>query len=141
MVLRLHSRWLLVLLPLLGCSSEPPPQVDTGARQAAAAFYEALIRRDWSSAYGLLDAGSRAICSEQQFAVRAKTYLQHLGFEPRGVQIQFCEEQETAALAHLALAGNDGKRHRRFREGVELRKAADGWAVVLPANFGRSKAH
>lgn len=135
-------RWFgCLMLTLPACSLDTPRPVDTGSRQTAVGFYEALFEHNWRRAYDVLDADSRAKCSGEQFARWAANYLQRLGFEPRAVRVQACEEQGTRAVAHLVLTGHDAKKHRRFREGVELRRDAERWHVVLPSALSRNKLH
>ena len=137
-----HRRWgwvLLVAALAAGCGRGPEPPADTGAREAAQAFYEALVRQDWDAAHAALHPDSRARCGAADFARRARTYRDRLGFAPEAVQIRSCEEHGDEAIAHVVLTGRTGDRSRRYEDGVILQRAAAGWGVVLPIRFGQGR--
>jgi hypothetical protein len=131
----------LLLLVALGCGKEdaPPPRPDTGAAAAARGFFEALARKDWTSAYRALDADSRAATSEANFARLAQEYRRGLGFEPAEVRLSSCDERKDEAIAHINLKGRAGSSQRYRKDTVSLRKRGGDWFVVLPRNFGKSK--
>jgi hypothetical protein len=128
----------LVAVAAAGCEPAPPVPAGTGAREAALAFYRAVIRRDWDGAYAVLDADSRARCGRARFATLADAYWAGLRFEPAGVQVSSCEEQGERALAHVVLTGRTSS-HQRYKDAAALRKDAAGWAVVLPPQFAKAK--
>jgi hypothetical protein len=117
-----------------GCGGPPaeaPP--DTGARAAAEAFFEALLRKDWSAAYDLLDPTGRARVGPEAFARRAAAYRSGLGFEPREVRARSCEEHGADAVAHVVFNGPGASGTRFYRDAVTLRRDGGRWAVVPPA--------
>jgi hypothetical protein len=127
---------LAVLVVAAGCNSSPTPPADTGARAAAQQFFDALIQQDWPRAYETLHPDSRAAYDLERFTARAKNYRRHLGFEPREVHVRSCEEQGGEAVAHVVLNGSGGQ----YKDAAALRLTADGWKVVLSAQFGRFRA-
>jgi hypothetical protein len=132
-----RGRWLLrfVLLAVLsGCGREPGP-VDTGARDTARTYYEAVLARDWSRAYAALHSDTRKKWSEKQFAGLAQTYRQQLGFEPDHVQIGACEEQGTKAVAHVVWTGDLKQKKHRFKDAAVLQRSGGAWGIVLPPGF------
>ncbi|MFO0850415.1 MAG: hypothetical protein U0871_17920 [Gemmataceae bacterium] len=126
---------LLTLLALAGCRSEPPP-AGSGAREAAYRYFDALVRSDWPAAYSALAAESRKRVSGDGFARLAAAYRRGLAFDPDAAHVTACEEHGDGAIAHVSLTGK-GRHGRRFKEAVTLRREPAGWAVVLPATFGR----
>ena len=129
-------RYCSVVLLLLGCGRAAPTRVDSGAARTARMYFEALIRQDWASAYGVLDADSRARCPEGQFVQLARRYRQGLGFELTEVFLRACDERPGEAIAHVNLRGRAGSLRFR-REAVTLRRRGTGWAVVLPLKMTR----
>lgn len=126
---------LLALLALAGCRSEPPP-AGSGAREAAQRYFDALVRSDWPAAYSALTAESRKRVSGDGFARLAAAYRRGLGFDPDAAHVTACEEHGDEAIARLSLTGK-GRHGHRYKDGATLRREQAGWAVVLPANFGR----
>ena len=134
--------WLLgalVTAGACGCTGPASAPAGTGAREAALAFFRGVVRRDWGAAHAALDAGSRARVSPERFATLAGAYRAGLRFEPSGVQLSSCAEQDERAVAHVVLTGR-ASAHQRFKDTVILRRGPDGWGVVLPSHFGRSKS-
>src|SRR5262245_7745037 len=117
-----------------GCGPAPPPS-GTGAREAALAFYQAIVRQEWNAAHALLDPPSRARCDASRFAGLAKVYRGGLAFEPTTVQVTACEEQGDRAVAHVVLIGRPSA-HQRFKDTAILRFGPDGWGVQLSPTFG-----
>jgi hypothetical protein len=130
---------LLIGSILTGCSRAPESTPGTGAKECVQAYFEALIRQDWASAYAALDIQSHKRCSIQQFGVLARTYHGGLGFEPTEILVRTCEERGEDASAHVVLTGQTATNDRRYKDAVTLRRGDDGWRVILPPNFGRSK--
>jgi hypothetical protein len=127
---------LLVLGLLAGCHREPERPPDTGARDAARTFYEALVRQDWAAAHEALHPDSRSHFPLPHFSALAENYRRGLGFEPHEVRVRACEEQGDEAIAHLVLAGRSGAKSRSFRDAVKVRRSGAAWLVVLPPRFG-----
>ena len=119
-----------------GCGSAAPAPSKIGAEEAARAFHEALIARDWTKAYSQLAPETQKVFSGEQFGRLARDYRQQLGFEPAKVQVRSCEERETEATAHITVRGASIK--HRFRDAVLLKQLDDQWWVVLPKNFGQA---
>jgi hypothetical protein len=128
----------LFLAILCGCEAKTEP-VDTGARAAAQSYCDALVRQDWASAYGALDARDRSRRSVDQFRRQAQRYRQALGFEPDTVHIRACEEHDEEAIAHVLWTGRQGMRSRPYRDALVLRRGAAGWGVILPRHFGENQ--
>lgn len=121
---------------LIGCAREGPP-TGTGAREAAAAFFEAIVRRDWPTAYAGLHPVSRRGLDSATFTRKAQTYRAALGFEPAKVVVRSCDEQGERATVHMLLTdANDSRRHS-YREAIALQRSTDGWRIVLHKGFGR----
>ncbi len=136
-VQRASPAWgLVALLALAGCGKAPEGPAGTGAREAANRYFDALVRGDWPGAYALLDPGSKAQVGADRFARLAQDYRRGLGFDPDAVRVTACDERGDEAIAHVTLTGRGAGRHR-FKDAVALRRDGAGWAVVLPANFGR----
>jgi hypothetical protein len=133
---RLLYSGLALALVLVGCSRSVQQPAGTGARDRCQAYYEALIRRDWATAYAALDSHEQQRCNAQQFSRLAETYRANLGFEPDMVRIQACDEQGNEATAHVVLSGRTGAKAQRYKDAVALRRGDNGWHVVLSANFG-----
>jgi hypothetical protein len=119
---------------MAGCQPPAPP-AGTGAREAALAFYQALVRKDWDAAHATLDPGSRARTAAPRFAALAAVYRGGLGFEPSTVQVSACEEQGDRAVAHVVLLGRPSA-HQRFKDTATLRHNPDGWGIILSPAFG-----
>ncbi len=125
----------LVLLAGCGRPADELP-ADTGSRDAARAFFDAVGKRDWAAAHHALDPDSRRACSSEELARRGAAYLKQVGFAPSGVKVPVCEERGDEATAHVTLTGH-GHNRREFKDAVTLRRRDGKWAVVLPAGFGR----
>ena len=133
-----RATWALLIAGLAGCGSpKPNPPADTGARAAALAYLETVIRQDWQSAYDALDPDTRRRFTPEQFALLAKSYRKKIGFEPETSRFRSCEEHGEGAIAHAVLLGRPVGHRRRYNEGVVLRRHAGAWRVVLPPTFGR----
>ena len=126
----------LGLLLLVGCGGPPAP-AGTGAREAAADYFEALARRDWPAAHDKLAPESRQRFGREVFAGKAQAYRKALGFDLAKVHLRSCEEQGDRAVAHLTLADAADTRKNSYRESVVLRRGPEGSGVVLPKNFGK----
>lgn len=125
-----------------GCRPAPAPHADTGAREAARGFFEALSRQEWTQAYAALAPESKARSSLEQFSRLAQHYYHRYGLEPGGVRVGPCEEHGPEALAHVTLTGRVAAKHQRHKDAVVLRWDGTAWGVVLPAGFGRpAKPH
>jgi hypothetical protein len=111
----------------------------TGAKECAQGFYEAIVRQDWANAYATLDPETKKRWKSEQFTQLAKNYRSSLGFEPEAVHIRACDEQNADATAHIVLTGRTTTQDRRHNDAVALRRTEDGWRIVLPESFGRSK--
>jgi hypothetical protein len=139
-------RWACLLGAIVvagGCtgSAPPPPQrVKTGAEDAALSFFNAVIQREWDTAYQTLAAKSKKACSAERFQQRGKAYCDILGFEPSAVQVQACGEQGDRAIAHVSIKGTHGTSMRFYKDAVALERGPSGWEVVLPASFGRKSS-
>jgi hypothetical protein len=127
---------LLGLLVLAGCQSRPTVSTGTGAKEKAFDFFDAIRRKDWPAAYTTVDPASRPGLTTDAFARLAEQYRWSIGFEPEQVFVTACDEQAESATAHIVYVGHSQSR-QRHKDGITLRKTVDGWAVVLPANFGR----
>jgi len=126
-----HCCRMLAVVALVGCG-RTPEQTGTGAREAAQAYYDALIRQDWPQAYAVLQSESKKQCSQEQFTRLAKQYRANLGFEPTTVHIRACEENGSDAIAHVTIGGP-----KQFRDAVSVRKDGDAWRILLSSKFGR----
>jgi hypothetical protein len=125
------------LVVLAGCgkpADDRPP--DTGSREAARSFFEAVGRGDHAAGYEFLDPESMAGCSADEFGRRVGAYRRQLGFEPTTVRVPACEERGDEATAHVVLAGRGKERHE-YKDAVILRRRDGRWLVVLPASFGQ----
>jgi hypothetical protein len=131
--------WLIPAVFLLGCSSGEPTPADTGSREAVRSFYSALMQKDDVGAYDLLHPDEKARLPRATFARLAANYRRGLGFEPTAVHIRACEEQGAQAKAHVVLSGHQASRRRQYRDALTLRRGPEGWGIVLPRTFGRSR--
>jgi hypothetical protein len=128
---------LLALLLVAGCGRRADDHpADTGSRDAVKAFFEAVGRQDWPTAYDALDPESRKGCSRDEFVRRAEAYRAGLGFDLDVVRVPTCEERGDEATAHVILAGS-GHNRREYKDTVTLRRRDGRWGVVLPTRFGR----
>ncbi len=121
-----------------GCGTAPPPPAGTGAREAALAYFRAVVGRDWSAAHAALDPDSRRQVPAGRFAALAGAYLGGIGFTPTAAQVTACDEQGDRAVAHVVLTGRTSA-HQRYKDTTSLRRGPDGWGVVLAAHFGRPR--
>src|SRR5579871_6035367 len=112
---------------IAGCRPAPAPPADTGAREAARAFFDALSRRDWDRAYAALAPESKARMSPEQFTRLAQNYHQSYDLKPGGVQVGPCEEHGPKALAHVTLTRLHPAKNRRHKDAVVLRWDGAGW--------------
>jgi hypothetical protein len=125
-----------LLAALAGCNHAPVPPAGTGAEEVAQSYYDALVRKDWSSAYALLDLASRHRCRQEQFERLALQHLQTLGFAAREVYVRACEEHGDEAIAHVALTGQAASQQRFYRDALVLRHESGSWRVVLSPKLG-----
>ncbi|MDB5307863.1 MAG: hypothetical protein JWO38_2065 [Gemmataceae bacterium] len=130
--------FLLALTAHAGCAKAPPPapRTDTGAEKVAKSFFEALLRDDWTAAYGTLDPGSRAWCSKDGFAKLGQAYRGLIDFAPTDVSVTVSETGDQAS-AVAVFRGVSGTVMKSFKDGASLRRTDTGWAVVLRKNFGK----
>lgn len=135
----IRHRGVLLVGVIAGCAQPTAPPLDTGAKEAARCFYDALCRQDWTQAYSALHPESRAQCSPEHFGRLARSYYRGLGFIPEAVHVRSCAERGTEAIAHVVLKGQMPSQRRQYKDGIVLRPNGDGWAVILPPYFGRSK--
>lgn len=126
---------LFCCLVFVGCGKEPAAPVNTGARDKAREFFEALVRRDTVAAYATLDRDSQARLTRDDFAWLSDHYLRKFGFPATKVVIRFCDEQGGAATAHVLLTTASNSRKESYRESVALKREDSGWAVVLSGQF------
>jgi hypothetical protein len=128
---------LAALACLGGCGpTAPTAPPGTGAREAAAGYFEALVRKDWPAAYALLAPESQKRVGAEQFARLAEAYRRGLGLEPETVHVNACDEHGSEAVAHVTLSGQGQKRHQ-FKDAASLRKDDFGWRIVLSPKFGK----
>ena len=128
-----RRRFLAVALFVAGCHRGPKPATGSGAREAAFGFFDALRRQDWPAAYTVV-APPRP--PADRFEELARRYVRAIGFEPGQVYVTTCQERGAEATAHIVYTGPSALK-QRHKDGITLRREADGWGVVLPANFGR----
>jgi hypothetical protein len=128
----------ITLAAVGGCSPAAPTPPGSGAREAALAFFRAVVVRDWDAAYAALDADSRGRVTSARFAELAAAYRAGLRFEPAGAAVTACDENGDRATAHVVLTGRAAA-HQRFKDTVTLRRGSAGWGVILPSNFGRPR--
>jgi hypothetical protein len=135
---RVLSLAAIALTGAVGCTTAPGTgTVDTGAKGAVRAYYEALIRQDWPGAYRAVHPDGRKRWSPEQFARLAQSYRRNVGFDPAELHVRSCEEHGQEAVAHVTLFGPAGPHRGRYGDGVTLRQSDEGWRVVLPPDFGR----
>src|SRR5438477_373071 len=103
----------LFLVALAGCGDSRPAPAASGAEAVVRAYYDALLRKEWSGAYARLHPDSQAKWSSTQFARLAERHRGKLGFEPSGVTVRSCEEHGSEALAHIVLKPASGSRSYR----------------------------
>jgi len=138
----MHGRcWRVLGFVLLGvaaagCGASTPVGADTGAKELVRAYFEALVHRDWSTAYVSLHADSRKRWTLEQFARMAQNHRAALGFEPEEVHLGSCEEHENSATAHALLTGHVAGKTMTGKDAVVLKRGEAGWGIVLPHNFG-----
>jgi len=132
--------WVVVVgLAASGCGGHRGQPADTGAKDSARAFAEAIDRQDWETAYEGLHEESRRHLGRDEFARLARQYRHNFGFEPASVQVRSCEEQGDEAKAHVVFSGQARGGPRQFRDSVLLRRGPEGWGVVLPRRFGQGR--
>ena len=132
------ARWVCgLVLATVGCRGPTGQPADTGARNAARVFAEAIAEQDWPAAYDALHPDSRTRLRRDDFARLARQYRRNLRFEPASVQVRSCEEQGEEAKAHVVFSGQTKSGPRQFRDSLLLRRGSEGWGIVLPRHFGR----
>jgi hypothetical protein len=102
-------------------------------------YYEALLRRDWPTAYAALDADSQAWCNLALFSQLAEQYVRNLGMESPEVHLRSCEEHGDQGVAHVTIMGQGHNKQGLYKDGLTLRRGTQGWRIVLSPKFGRSK--
>jgi hypothetical protein len=122
-----------------GSAPAPPKRVNTGAEDAALAFFTALVNKDWPGAYARLDGKSKSGCSASQFEKQGKFYHENLGFEASNAYVMACSEKADSAIAHISIKGIQGSSVRYYKDAVALQRGAEGWGVTLPAHFGKKR--
>jgi hypothetical protein len=121
----------LLAAALTGCAGGPDTSPGGGARDAAVAYFDCLVRQDWPGAYAALDPESRHRCSPEEFSRWAQSYRASLGFEPERTQVRAASERDDEATVHVVLTGTAAGRQRRYKDAVRLRRGESGWEVVL----------
>jgi hypothetical protein len=127
----------VLLVVIAGCAKptgDRPP--DTGSRDAARGFFEAVGRGESAAGYEFVHPESRAGCSTDEFGRRVGAYRRQLGFEATAVRVPACDERGDEATAHVVLSGRGKDRHE-YKDTVMLRRHDGRWLVVLPAKFGQ----
>jgi hypothetical protein len=140
LLLRCVNRLEFVAMLAVGCSQASETSASVGARACAHSFFSAVIQQDWATAYAVIDPADQKRIDAERFGRLGKSYRSSLGFEPRTVQMQACEERGGEATAHVVILGRDAKRSHRYKEAVFLRRRDDAWRVILPASFGQGSA-
>jgi hypothetical protein len=121
-----------------GCGTSAPSPQQSGARISAERFFRAIVAKDWEAAYSILDGENNRELGLQRFSQLAAGYRSGLRFEPSAATVTACDEQGDQAVAHVILTGRAAA-HQRFKDVVTLRCKSNGWAVILPYNFGQSR--
>ncbi len=131
----------LILLTVFvagGCrkpSRTTSTRASVGASEAAHAFFEAMLRQEWDTAYELLDDESRTWCSKEDFTARGRAVLGQLDFTPAAVFVDVSEKGDHAsALAVFRSAAGAGA--KQFKDGADLTRTQNGWRLSLRKNFG-----
>jgi hypothetical protein len=136
-ILPTRRTFVLALLAAAGgCRRAPTRPAGTSALDAARAYHDALLHRDWPKAYGLLHPDSRGSLAESDYSRLAEGYRAAFGFEPSEVHVGPCQEQVDTAVAHVTFGGWSASKHKRFKDAVQLRRSGAAWGVVLRPNFG-----
>jgi hypothetical protein len=121
-----------------GCNTSAPAPSGTGAREAALAFFQAVVTKDWGAAHASLEPESRGRVPVERFASLGGTYLAAVGFAALSAHVTACDEQGDRAVAHVVLTGRPAA-HQRYKDTTALRRGPKGWGVVLAAHFGRPR--
>jgi len=128
----------IALAAACGCRGESHAESpQTGAKEAAIAYFTSLASGSVSDAYGWIDEESRSRVSAEAFARHAKAYRLRVPHSVDRVHVQACEENGDVATAHVILIGRAGGHTRRFQDAAALRFRDGKWGIVLPAGFGR----
>jgi hypothetical protein len=124
--------WSLYMLTLVlaGCT-RIAPLANTGAETAARAYYDAILRKDWDQAFGVVE--TKTPSDGRSFAIEAQLWRRQLGFEPEQVVMRSCREQGDEATAHVVLKGNG----HVYKDVILLHKTGGVWRVVLPPQVGK----
>jgi hypothetical protein len=128
---------LSITVMTIGCGGRSSASPDSGAKQSAERYFQALIRRDWPASYEALDSASKKRVTLTEFTRRAETYLSGLKLSPSAATVGAVQEGETTATVHVAITGRGGHGYRRFKDTVSLRKEGTDWKIELPRSFGR----
>ena len=127
----------LVMVVPIGCGPATENGPDTSARAVGLRFFEALLDKDWQSAYEALCFESQGRCTKEEFARRAEQYRKSLGFEPESVHRRSSEEHGNEAIIHVAFTSARSSGRHFFKDAVTLQRGSTSWGVVLPPSFGR----
>lgn len=138
--------WGLLLAGVLGCGRETGTPELVSPKKVIEAYYSALLRRDWPSAFALLHPADQAGRDPREFSRLAQDYWRGLGFEPATVRVPFCHARGVTATAQVTLLGRPPACVPSVRaasptwvrrETLALRRSEDGWRVLLPATCRR----
>ena len=132
--MRRSSAWSSCLLTfaLAGCMGPAPP-ASTSAELVVRAYYDAIIRKDWDQAFGVVE--TKAPNDGPHFAIKAERFRRQFGFEPDQVVVRSCREHGDEATAHVVLKGGG----HLFKDAIVLRKAGGTWRAMLPPRFGEQR--
>jgi hypothetical protein len=136
---RVFAFWLLCLGVLFlaagyGCRHSAPPAVPP-SQAVVESYCQALVRKEWTRAYGLLDAESQKRCSRQRFVQLGPLEIDKFGFVPESCHVHSCQQREATAIAQLVFYSSPAK-NRRYRDSLTLRQSGGEWKIELPENFG-----
>jgi hypothetical protein len=121
------------LLLMAGCQGGGEPAApDTGAKDAAVAWFTALANGDDAAARAMLDGEGKPVPADA-FARRVQAWRQKLGYRVDRVHVQTCEEHGDSATAHVVLIGKSAGHSRRFEDALVLRRRDGKWLVPPPA--------
>ena len=135
--MRIGTGFLFVICITLPACRFAAPAPKGPARETVVKYLDALVKQDWDSAYAQLHPDTCKKMDRANFERRGLAYCKSLGFALGAYAVRTCDEQGTKAVAQIMLtdAGKSAKHH--YREGLVLQSTSDGWAIVLPANFGK----
>jgi hypothetical protein len=137
-----HGPWIVCLAASLsgGCSElGSDASTQKGAALKAQAFFDALVKEDWETAYSQLELASQGRFSRSTFERMAKVHREELGLVPDKVRMLSCREEGKTALAHVLWMGKADNRSRSTKDSIALQLSEQGWGVVLTPRFGKSR--